>query len=57
MIDRGGEPMSAYTAHRDVFHGSAGALQHESIGDLGWRQALGATGELERVTVHCLSSS
>jgi hypothetical protein len=57
MIDRGGELMSAYTAHRDVFHGSAGALQHESIGDLGWRQALGATGELERVTVHCLSSS
>jgi hypothetical protein len=57
MIDRGGEPMSAYTANRDVFHGSAGALQHESIGDLRWRQALGATGELERVTVHCLSSS
>jgi hypothetical protein len=44
--------MSLYTPHRDVLDGPAGALQDESIGDLGRSQALRASDKLKRGTVH-----
>jgi hypothetical protein len=48
--------MPVHTAHRDVLDRPAGALQDESIGDLGRYPALRAPDELKRGTVHlCLS--
>ena len=41
-----------YTPHREVLDRPAGALQDESVGDLGWSQALRATDELKCGTVH-----
>ena len=44
--------MSIQTPYRDVFDGAAGTLQDEPVGDLGGCQALWATDELKRGTVH-----
>jgi hypothetical protein len=49
---RHGEPMSIQTPYRDVFDGAAGTFQDEPVGDLGGCQALWATDELKRGTVH-----
>jgi hypothetical protein len=49
--------VSVHTPHRHVLDGPVGALQDKPIGDLGRRQALWATDELNRDTVHIRTSS